>query len=106
MRSVRIEKKYEINNYKKIFIHLNINWFRNKFELLGERIKANRDVLMISETKIVDSLPLGSFLIKSFILPYRVGRDLHGGCILYFISEDISSHLIAIDKKPVASLLN
>ena len=63
---------------------------------------------MISETKIVDSFPLGNFLIKlySFSSLYRVDRESHGGGILLFIREDDSSNLLAIDKKPVESLLN
>ena len=54
------------NLNKLIFAHLNINSIRNKFELLSEQIKGNVDVLMISETKIDDSFPVGQFLIEGF----------------------------------------
>ena len=49
------------NLNKLIFAHLNISSIRNKFELLSEQIKGNVDVLMIPETKIDDSFPVGQF---------------------------------------------
>ena len=67
---------------KLIFAHLNINSIRNKFELLSKQIKGNVDVLMISETKIDDSFPVGQFLIEGFWTPYRLDRNSKGGDIL------------------------
>ena len=57
------------NLNKLIFAHLNINSIQNKFELLSEQIKGN--VLMISETKIDDSFPVGQFLKKGSV--YHIG---------------------------------
>ena len=56
---------------------------RNKFELLVEQVKGNINVLMISETKIDDSFPLGNFIIGGFSKPYALGRDFLGGSIFY-----------------------
>ena len=55
------------NNYELTFTHLNMYSILNKFELLAERIKCNTDSLMILETKIEESFPLGNFLIEGFI---------------------------------------
>ena len=71
------------------FALLNINSIRNKFELLSEQVRGNVDVLMISETKIDDSFPIGNFLIHGFSPPYRLDRDSKGGGIMLYIREDI-----------------
>ena len=91
------------NLNKLIFAHLNINSIRNKFELLSEQIKGNVDVLMISETKIDDSFPVGQFLIEGFCTPYRLDRNSKGGGILLYVREDIPSNLITVDISPIES---
>ena len=88
---------------KLIFAHLNINSIRNKFELLSEQIKGNVDVLMISETKIDDSFPVGQFLIEGFCTPYSLDRNSKGGGILLYVREDIPSNLIRVDISPIES---
>ena len=89
------------NLNKLIFVHLNINSIRNKFE--KEKIKGNVDVLMISETKINDSFPVGQFLIERFCTPYRVDRNSEGGGMLLFVRKDIPSNLIKVDINPIES---
>ena len=91
------------NLNKLIFAHLNINSIRNKFELLSEQIKGNVDVLMISETKIDDSFPVGQFLIEGFCTPYRLDRNSKGGGILLYVREDIPANLITVDISPIES---
>ena len=71
---------------KIISAHLNINFIRNKFELLSVQIKGSVDVLMISETKIDDSFLVGQFLIDGFCAPYS------------------SAHLITGDINPIGSV--
>ena len=51
---------------KLIIVHLNINSLRNKFEFLVEFIRGKVDILMISETKIDESFPLGQFKVLRF----------------------------------------
>ena len=80
---------------------MNINSIRNKFG--KEKIKGNVDVLMISETKINDSFPVGQFLIERFCTPYRVDRNSEGGGMLLFVREDIPSNLIKVDINPIES---
>ena len=46
-------KCFRIKNLKKLIIgQLNINSLRNKFDLLTYQIKDNKDILMITETKL------------------------------------------------------
>ena len=54
----------------------------------------NIDVLMISETKLVSSFPVGQFLIHGFSKPYRLDRNSNGSGILLYICEYIPSKLI------------
>ena len=63
----RVLKYLCCNNLNKlVFAHLSINSVRNKFELLSRQVRGNVDVLMVSETKIDDSFPIGNFLIHDF----------------------------------------
>ena len=46
-------RKY--NQNKLDVAHLNINFLRNKFELLTEKTKGNVDILVISETRTIEA---------------------------------------------------
>ena len=85
------------NFIKVIFAHLNIDSIRNKFELFSQQIIGNVDVLMISETKIDDSFPVGQFLIEGLCTPYRLDRNSKGGGILLYVREGIPSNLITVN---------
>ena len=50
------------NPDKLVFVYLNINSIRNKFEMLLDQIKGNIDVKVVSKTKIDGSFPYGNFL--------------------------------------------
>ena len=98
--------KEELNNLRLknpnmlICTHLNINFVRNKFELLSEFIKNNIDILiMISETKLDSSFPKGQFQIHGYSEPYRFDRNGNGGGIIVFICEDIPTKLIDSQMK-------
>ena len=67
---------------KLIFAHLNINSLRNKFEFLVEFARGKVDILMISETKIDESFPLGQFKVNGFNKPFRLDRNIKGGGIM------------------------
>ena len=45
---------------KIIVGQLNINSIRNKFDFLAQQVKGNIDILMISETKLNESFPVGN----------------------------------------------
>ena len=88
-----------IKNLNKIIVgHLNINSIRNKFDFLTHQVKGNIDILMISETKLDESFPVGQFLMDGYSVPYRLDRDGNGGGILLYIREDIPSKLLSINR--------
>ena len=43
--------------------------------MLSDQIKGNKDVLLVSETKLDDSFPIGNFLIDRFSTSYRLDRN-------------------------------
>ena len=86
---------------KLILGHLNINSLRNKFDILQEQVKDNIDILMVSETKLDESFPIGQFLISGFSTPFRLDRNSNGGGILMYIREDIPSKLLSIENAPI-----
>ena len=49
-----------------LIAHLNINFLRNKFEILKKSITNKVDILLISETKLGSSLPLNQSHIDGF----------------------------------------
>ena len=60
-------KSLRCNNLNKLVLpHLNINSIRNEFKLLSEQVRGNVDVLMVYETKIDDSFPIGNFFNSWF----------------------------------------
>ena len=66
-------KSIRIRNLNKIVIgHLNINSLRNKFDFLVTQVKGYIDILMISETKLDESFPIGQFLIDRHSVPFRL----------------------------------
>ena len=90
-------KDIRITNLNRIVIaHININFIRNKFELIAEAVMGNVDILMVTETKIDESFPTSQFIIPGFTSPYRFDRTKDGGGILVYIREDIPSKLLNI----------
>ena len=69
--------------------------------MLPDQIKGNIDVLLVSETKIDDSFPIGNFLINGFSTPYRLDRNSNGGGLMLFVREGIPSNLVEAEAKPI-----
>ena len=46
-------------------------------------------MLLISETKLDDTFPLGQFLINGYSAPYRLDRNSFGGGLMLYIREGI-----------------
>ena len=84
------------NLNKLIIAHLNVNSLRNKLEFLKEQIQDNIDILMISETKIDASFPIGQFLLNVYSTSFRLDCNTHGGGIVFNVWEDISSKLLLV----------
>ena len=64
-----------------------MNSLRNKFEFLIQQIEGNIDIIMISETKLNESFPIGQFLIKGFSTPFQLDRNCHGDDIILYIRK-------------------
>ena len=54
-----------------IFAYLNINSLRNKVDALLDQMKGSVHILLISETKLNESFPVGQFKITNFTSPFR-----------------------------------
>ena len=79
-----------------IITHLNINSIRNKFDLLKELIAKNIDILVISETKLDPSFPLGQFHIDGYMPPIRADKNRHGGGLLIYIKEGVPAKEVSL----------
>ena len=53
------------------------------------KIKKDVDILMISETKLGNSFPIGQFHIEGFGTPIRLDRNQNGGGITLLSEEGI-----------------
>ena len=92
-------KSIRIRNLNKIVIgHLNINSLRNKFDFLVTQVKGYIDILMISETKLDESFPIGQFLIDGYSVPFRFDRNKNGGGILLYVRDDIPSKILSMNS--------
>ena len=57
------------NVNRLIFVQININSIRNKFELLFSLVSNNIDVLLISEMKIDNTFPVSQFSVPGYSIP-------------------------------------
>ena len=67
--------------------HLNINSFRNKYEI-GAGFIENFNLLLISESKLDDSFPDKQFHINGFKI-FRCDRSNYGGGLILYVHEGI-----------------
>ena len=72
------------NPNRIIIAHLNINSLRNKFDSIMS------DILMISETNLDDTFPIGQFHTEGFGTPIRYDHNQNGGEIMLLAREGIS----------------
>ena len=98
---LRALRKKNLN--KLIIAHLNVNSLRNKLEFLKEQIQDNIDILMISETKIDASFPIGQFLLNDYSISFRPDHNAHGGGILLYVREDIPLKLLLVEENLIES---
>ena len=86
LESLKAIRKRNLNRI--VVAHLNINSLRNKFDYLIEQITGNIDILMIWQTKLDSSFPIGQFLINGYSEPFRIDRNSQGGGIMLYERED------------------
>ena len=80
-----LEELKQKNIERPVIAHLNINSISSKFEPLMSLVKDNVDFLVITESKIDDTFPLGQFQIEGFARPIRLDIIRSGGGIIIFI---------------------
>ena len=78
------------NMERPVIAHLNINSISSKFEPLMSIIKDNVDFLLITESKLDDTFPVGQFQIEGFTRPIRLDRTRSGGGIIIFVRDDLT----------------
>ena len=80
-------KDIRVGNINRlIFGHVSISSLRNKFNLLFQQI-------MLSESKLDDSFPLGQFLIDDFHTSFRFDCNKNVGGIMLYVREDIPARV-------------
>ena len=88
-----------LRNVNKVIIgNININSFPAKFDQVKEVILKNVDILVITETKLDDTFPLGQFYVEGFPIHYRLDRDRNGGGVIIYVWEDIPSKILEKHK--------
>ena len=55
--------------------NININFLPAKFDHVKEVILKNLDILVITQTKLDGTFPLGQFYVEGFTMPYRLDRN-------------------------------
>ena len=56
-------------------------------------ISENIDILMISETKLIETCLPAQFLLQGFCMSYTFDRNRNGGGVMLYIRKDIPSQL-------------
>ena len=85
---------------RPIIAHLNINFLYQKFEPLKDLVKRRVDILVISETKLDNSFPMGEFEIEGYFTPIRLDRNCHGGGIILYVRSDLPCKELNTHKLP------
>ena len=94
-------RKLRLRNVNKVIIgNININSLPAKFDQVKEVILKNVDILVITETKIDDTFPLGQFYVDGVTMPYRLDRNHNGGGVIIYDREDIPSKIFEKHKLP------
>ena len=60
---------------------------------------------MALETKLNSNFPIGQFIIEGFGVPYRVGRNVNNGGIMFFVRGDIPSKLVFVENSATDDFL-
>ena len=97
MTSIKLQR---IENYKNLIIgHLNINFIRNKFEIIAEIIK-HFDISLMSESKLESTFLNAQFQITGFKI-FRYDRNRFDGALLLSVNDKIPSRFL--DKHSVST---
>ena len=77
--SIKVQR---LENFKNLIIgHLNINSFRNNFEMMADIIN-NFGIFLISESKLDSPFPNSQFKINGYMI-FRCDQNSYGGIFFY-----------------------
>ena len=95
-------KKARIENINNLILgNLNINYFPNKFDELKVLVNGMLDILIITETKLLDTFPVSQFHIDGFSKPYRLDSNRNRGGVIIHVREDIPSKILTKHVLPI-----
>ena len=86
--------KYHSNKIN--IAHININYFKNKFDMITNSVTEQIEELMISATKLYNTFPQALYHPKHFSNQFRLDRNSHGSGILVYVRD---SNLVKLDQK-------
>ena len=102
-------RKSRLRNVNKVIIgNINTNSLPGNFDQIKEVILKNADILVITQTKIDGTFPLGQFYVEGFTMPYSLDRNCNGRGVIIYVREDIPSkkHKLPQDVEGVFVELN
>ena len=91
-------------NFSNLFLFLEFQILKSKFEMLRKIAKDKLGILLISDTKVNPSFPSSQFEIVGFSSTFQFDRNTSGG-IMLFVQREISSKLLS-KYKPNGSFEN
>ena len=77
---------------------------RNKFSSLQQTVLSKTDILLLSETKIVDSFPGSQFFAEGFKMYHEDRTKTRGGILLYLVRSSILTNSRKILEEKVATI--
>ena len=94
-------RKSRLRNVNKVIIgNINTNPLPANFDQVKEVILKNVDILVITQTKLDDTFPLGQFYVEGFTMPYRLDRNCNGRGVIIYVRENIPSKILEKHKLP------
>ena len=78
----------------------NINSLASKFDELKLVVSEIYDILIITETRLDNTLPTSQFCIEGFSMPYTLDRNRNGVGISIYVSEDITTKILRKNNLP------
>ena len=63
-----------------------------------QQTTGNVDIPLVLETKLDNNFPVGQFLIDGY---GPLDRDIHGGVLMLFVTENIPFKLLSLENKPM-----
>ena len=94
-------KKTRIGNINNVIMgNPNINSLPKKFDDLKALVTEMLDILIITETKSDNTVPVSQFHIDGYSKPYRFDRNRNGVDIIIYVREDIPNRMLTKHNFP------